>query len=273
MTLSPHPIVSAIVLNYRTPKEAVRCVQALLKQTIADRISIIVVDNHSEDDSIGTLRNRLSHFPNVRILESRENVGYARGNAVAIAQATGEYLLIINPDNELSPASVAAMIERLRRDSTIGIVAPKLVHDDGSVRSSARSFPSLFDVLIKRSPLQSLFPRKMERYLHARALPNREREVDWVVGTCMLMERSLYKHLGGFDERFFLFFEDMDLCRRCRKAGKRVVYFPEAVALDRKHRLSEGGPLSLITKRVGRAHIASAMRYFWKWRNVDLDLD
>ncbi|MBI1934188.1 glycosyltransferase, partial [Candidatus Peregrinibacteria bacterium] len=88
------PLVSAIVLNYRTPQDAVRCTEALMRQTIADALEIFVVDNHSCDDSIGVIRNRLTRFPSVHILESPRNAGYARGNALALTRAGGKYLLI-----------------------------------------------------------------------------------------------------------------------------------------------------------------------------------
>jgi len=280
------PLVSVIVLTYRTPEYAVKCVQALLAQTIlrlrsrsgpealqgrmagqvADRMEVIVVDNHSEDDSIGVLRNRLRHFPQVRVVESAVNRGYGRGNNFGASFARGEYLLIINPDNELPPDAVERFVRILEADPTIGILAPALVFGDGSVRDSARAFPTLFDVLVKRTALRRLFPRRMRRYLRADAPPAALADVDWVVGACLFLRLDFFRQLGGFDERFFLFFEDMDLCRRCRIAGKRVVYASSIVARDRKDRLSGEGVLSLLWKRTGRAHIASALRYFWKWK-------
>jgi GT2 family glycosyltransferase len=110
----------------------------------------------------------------------------------------------------------------------------------------------------------------VRKYLQADADPDGVRDVDWVVGACLLLRRSFYEELGGFDPRFFLFFEDIDLCRRCWLAGKRVVYFPRAVATDRKRRLSEGGVFRLLTKKTGRIHVMSALRYFRKWHGAAL---
>lgn len=261
------PLLTAIVLNYRAPKVAWRCIEALCNQTIADRMEILVVDNHSEDDSIGLLRNRARSSATVRIIETPNNIGYGQGNAAAIRQARGEFLLIINPDNILEPAGAENMIDVLRRDPRIGIVGPRLVHEDGTIRDSSRAFPTLADVLIKRTILRHLFPRRMERYLQqSKAETTAQRDVDWVVGACMLLRRDLYERLGGFDPRYFLFFEDIDLCRRCKDAGFRVIYLPTVRAMDQKKRLSEGGPISLLTKKTARIHLMSALKYFWKWR-------
>jgi GT2 family glycosyltransferase len=286
-----NPLISAIVLNYRTPRDIVACVEALKKslqpsvfslerkeipstqdaELKTQDLEILVIDNHSEDESIQWIRNRYRGDPIVRILESGTNRGYAGGNALAISQARGTYLLVINPDNTLKSGALRLMIEAMEKDPTIGIVAPKLIHEDGSVRDSVRRFPSPFDVLIKRSFLQKIFPGALRRYLALDEDPHRQRDVDWAVGACLLMRRDFYGMLGGFDDRYFLFFEDMDLCRRCWKAGKRVVYLPQAQALDRKKRLSEGGVWRLLTKRSGRAHITSAVKYFRKWGPTNRD--
>ncbi|HVW66289.1 MAG TPA: glycosyltransferase family 2 protein [Candidatus Peribacteraceae bacterium] len=259
------PLVSAIVLNYKSPRDAVSCVQALEKQTIADKLEIFVVDNHSEDESIGVIRNRLTELPHVRILESNANVGYGRGNEIGMRRAAGTYILIINPDNELLPESLEKMVAQMEKHPDIGIIAPKLMHDDGTVRDAARAFPSFLDVVIKRMAA-TLFPKRMDRYLQRDIDPDKERDIDWVVGACVLIRRELIEKIGGFDPRFFLFFEDMDLCRRAWNAGFRVHYLPSAVARDRKHRLSEGGFLTVLLHKTGRIHIKSAFQYFWKWR-------
>ncbi len=248
----------------------VKCVQSLAAQSIADRCEILIVDNHSEDDSIGIIRNRFGHLPQVKIIENRENAGYGKGNRLGVEHATGEFLLIINPDNELQHEALESMVSAMEADSSIGILSPKLTQEDGSVRDSFRTFPDLSDVVIKRTALRRLFPGRLRRYLQHDQDPNATRDVDWVVGACFLMRKDFYVELGGLDPRFFLFFEDIDLCRRCWMAGKRVVYFPQAEATDRKKRLSEGGIFKLLFKKTGRIHVQSALKYFWKWQGKPL---
>ncbi|MDD5041738.1 MAG: glycosyltransferase family 2 protein [Candidatus Peribacteraceae bacterium] len=265
--MEKRPLVSAIIVTTWSAQDAVKCVQALLQQTIASDLEILVIDNHSEDDSIGTLRVRFGHHPRVRLLESNRNRGYGAGNNYAAQFARGEYLLIINPDNELEPEGLERMVQTLRQDPSIGILAPKLEYPDGRVRESARAFPTLLDVLIKRTFLQYLFPGRLRHYLQTDAPDLPLRDTDWVVGACLFFRKDFFDQLGGFDQRFFLFFEDMDLCRRCLGAGKRVVFASSIVARDRKQRLSGGGFFSLLLKRTGRIHIASAVKYFWKWKS------
>ncbi len=261
--MQKHPRLSAIVLNYRSPRDTVKCVQALCKQTIASDMEILAVDNHSLDESIGFMRAQLSGLPGVRIIEENENLGYGRGNNAAAALARGEYLLIVNPDNVLPPDGAEAMIAALRSDESIGVVGPALVYPDGSLRPSARSFPSPKDLFEKR-----MFPLRWHRSYEAdraRLLSAPLVNVDWLVGACLLLRRDLFRELGGFDERFFLFFEDIDLCRRIHALGKKVIYLSSLKVLDRKGRLSGSNVLSLWTRKTTRIHLASAVKYFWKW--------
>ena len=261
-----NPLVSVLILNYRSPQPTVECVFSLLEQSIADRMEIVVIDNHSEDDSIGVLRNRLSGIPNVHIVESARNGGFGRGCNLGSHHARGEFILVNNPDKRLQQDGVEKLVEKMQSDESIGILAPALLHEDGTRRLSARAYPRPLDVIAKRTFLQHLFPKRVSQYLLLDEDLSHEREVDWIVGGSFLMRQSLFQELGGFDDRFFLFFEDTDLCRRCKEQGKRVVYFPEVHANDRINRLSEGGMWKLISTRVGRAHIASGFRYFGKWR-------
>lgn len=261
------PIVSAIVLNYRTPLDTLRCVDALTKQTIAPELETIIVDNHSGDASVAMFRNLLGQkLPSIHILETTANLGYGRANNLGAKSAKGEFILIINPDTTLESDALERMLTFLRAHPDIGILGPQLVLPNGNIRDSFRTFPTLADIFIKRTFLRFLFRKRMSEYLQWHEDPQKTRDVDWVVGACLLLRRDFFHELGGFDPRFFLFFEDTDLCRRCSLAGKRVVYFPEAKAKDGEHRLSSGGLFTIFTKKTVRLHLRSAVKYFWKWR-------
>lgn len=227
-------------------------------------MEILVVDNHSDDESIGFIRAQLSQLPHVRIIEQRNNVGYGRGNNAGAAYARGEYILILNPDNVLPPDGAEKMLSVLRNDPSVGVVGPALVYPDGSIRPSARRFPSPRDLLRKRifpAVWHAAYEKERRRLISAPSV-----NVDWLVGACLLLRTDLYRKLRGFDERFFLFFEDMDLCRRIHAMDKKVIYLSSLQVLDRKGRLSGSNILSLITRRTTRIHLTSAVRYFWKWR-------
>lgn len=261
--MTARPLVSAIVLNYRSPRDTVKCVEALREQTIANDLEILAVDNHSDDESIGFLRARLSGLPGVTIVETRKNLGYGRGNNAASRQAKGEYILIINPDNVLPKDGLERMLSYLKTHPESGIVGPALVYPDGAVRPSARPFPKLTDLLKKR-----LFPAKWQTQYDKDMADMQKKEavhVDWMVGACLLLKTDLYRALGGFDERFFLFFEDIDLCRRIKGRGLKVTYLPSVRVLDRRGRLSGSSILSLVTRKTTRIHLMSSLKYFGKW--------
>jgi len=243
------------------------CVRALLAQTIGDRLEVIVVDNHSDTDSIGILRRQLPGDSRVKIVETSRNLGFGGGYAAGARVACGTYILINNPVKMLPPSAVETLVGKMEAEPDIGILAPKLQFPDGSARFSARRFPLPIDVIANRTVLGRLFPHRVQRYLQSDISPDQERDTDWVAGGCVLMRRAFFEDLGGFDHRFFLFFEDIDLCRRCWLRGKRVHYYPTVAVADRQRRLSEGGVFSLLGTRVGRAHLLSAMKYFWKWRD------
>lgn len=260
-----NPLVSVLILNYRNPVATVACVQKFLEQTIFDRIEILVVDNHSDDESVGVLRNSLGHHPQVRIIETPGNHGFGFGYNTGAHYSSGKYLLINNPDKTMPSDGVERLLASIESDSSIGIIAPKLLHGDGTHRLSIRRFPHILDILSRRSILGKVCPHSLKRYLMMDRNMNETQEVDWVVGGCFMIPRALFLELQGFDERFFLFFEDTDLCRRVGNAGKKVLYDPSVVVQDKKRRLSGQSFLDLFFKKTGRIHISSALKYFWKW--------
>ena len=262
------PTVSVIILNYRSPQVAVNCVEALQKQSMVDNLEIILVDNSSEDDSIGVFRNRLSKWDNVQLVETPKNTGFGSGYNYGVRYASGKYLLINNPAKTLPDDGIERLVEKIESDDSIGILAPELRHPDGSHRLSPRKYPTPLDIVIKRTWLQHIFPKKVMQYLQTDRDPGTERDVDWIAGGCFMISKELFTSLEGFDDRFFLFFEDTDLCRRCNNAGKRVVYYPAVSGSDKKRRLSEGGTWMTLSTKIGRSHLTSAIKYFWKWRKA-----
>lgn len=169
--------------------------------------------------------------------------------------------MVINPDNRLEENGLERMIQKMKEDPTIGLIAPRLVYPDGTVRDSARRFPTVLDILRKRTFLGH-WSHMPETYISGSTDPV---NVDWIAGACFVMRKDFFQSLNGFDPRFFLFFEDTDLCRRIWAAGKRVVYWPAVTAKDRRERLSQGGVLSLLNKKTARIHLISGVKYFAKW--------
>lgn len=257
------PSISVLILNYRNPKATVACVNQFLEE---EGIEIFVIDNHSEDDSIGVIRNHFGSNERVRIIETPSNRGFGAGYNAGVSYASGEYIFVNNPDKLMQSGGLQTLMQQMETDSSIGIIAPKLLHGDGTHRQSIRRFPRIVDILSRRSVLGKLCPKALSQYLMLDADRDSTQDVEWVVGGCFMIRRDLFTELGGFDERFFLFFEDTDLCRRVRSLGKRIVYFPSVTVADKRDRLSGQSFWDLIFKKTGRIHILSAFRYFWKWR-------
>lgn len=252
------------MLNFRNPIATVACVRNLLLQSKADEMEIIVVDNHSDDESILYLRNNLKD-ERVRIVETPTNGGFGFGYNTGARYAHGKYLLVNNPDKQLQKDGALKLLARMEQDPGLGIIGPKILHPDGTRRLSMRRDPRPIDILARRSFLGRLFPSTLKRYLMLEKDPDSESIVEWVVGGCFLIPRGLFLGLGGFDERFFLFFEDTDLCRRCREAGKKILYYPVVVATDKRRRLSGETFSDLFLSKIGRIHMVSAVKYFRKW--------
>ncbi|HQE92863.1 MAG TPA: glycosyltransferase family 2 protein [Anaerolineae bacterium] len=187
---------------------------------------IIVVDNASHDGSVAMLRDA---FPQVSVIANAENRGFTGGNNQGLAAATGDFLLLLNPDTEIVGDALPRMVEYLQSHADVGMVGPQLLNPDNSVQSSRRHFPTLPVLFLESTWLEKFAPRKMLRYYYAQERPDDAiQEVDWVTGAAMLTRREVVNQVGGMDESFFMYSEELDWCRRIHDAGWRVVYFPEA---------------------------------------------
>lgn len=221
--------VSAIVVSWNVADYLRRCLESLRAEASLGALSceVIVVDNASTDGTVDVLR---SSFPEVRLLENRENQGFTRANNQGMAVASGTYLLLINPDAELLPGSLGAMVGYLDGHPDVGVLGPQLLNTDGSHQSSRRRFPTLATAFVESTVLQGYFPnaRVLRRYYCLDLPPDRPQEVDWLVGACLLVRRRAVEQVGVFDEQFFMYSEELDWSYRMKKAGWRVVYLPEA---------------------------------------------
>lgn len=200
-------------------------------------LEIIVVDNASHDDSVAVLRET---FPNVQVIANTENRGFTGGNNQGLAAATGDFLLLLNPDTEIVGDALPRMVEYLRTHPGVGMLGPQLLNPDGSVQSSRRRFPTLPVLFLESTWLEKLAPRKSLCHYYAKEQPdNLVQDVDWITGAAMLTRREVVAQVGGMDEGFFMYSEELDWCRRIREVGWRVVYFPEARVVHHEGKSSE----------------------------------
>jgi N-acetylglucosaminyl-diphospho-decaprenol L-rhamnosyltransferase len=230
------PDVTVIVVSWNTRERLERCLAALSLEAARGAVEIVVVDNGSNDGSQAMVTER---FPGVRLIQNRDNLGYGRAVNIGVKAGTGRSLLILNSDCELAPGALALMLERLDREPTAGGLFCKLLNPDGSLQPSVHErFPSpwgmLGDVIGLSSLRHAVYRRpSLHRWLLRATLQLHEQEwdVEWGGGACMLVRRSAFDTVGGFDERFFMYYEDIDLCHRLRDAGYRLLYAPAASAV------------------------------------------
>jgi hypothetical protein len=258
--------ISVIIVNYRTEGLLKQCLRGIaLAQPKDLTLETIVVDNASDDGSAAMVR---ANFPDVRLIVAETNRGYAAGVNLGTEVARGDVFFIMNPDLALFPGVLETSVQFLREHPGVGMVGPRLLNPDGTVQLSTRRFPSPMTPLLSRTPLGKLppFVRLLRRYLMVDWDHRSARPVDWVLGAAMVVRASAADSIGPLDEQFFLYFEDVDWCRRFWQKGWSVVYLPTVELVHYHQRLSAGGPVVGMFQQATRVHIRSAFRYFWKYR-------
>lgn len=264
--------LSIIIVNYRERGFLRQCLKGIRAAKINLSYEIIVVDNGSNDSSARMVRD---NFPEVVLEALPQNRGLAVGNNRGIAKAQGRYLLFLNADIAMFPGVVERLAEFLDSHPDVGLVAPKLLNPDHTVQVSCYRFPSLFVPVLRRTPLGKLSTAKrvLRNYLMLDWDHNKTQTVDWVLGACMLVRRSDLEAIGLMDERFFIYFEDVDWCRRFWQSGKKIVYFADAWLMHYHQRMSAESPgLAGVFQRVTRIHIQSAIKYFLKYGRKPLPI-
>ncbi len=205
---------------------------------VSCRAEVIVVDNASADGSVAMLQ---AEFPWVQVIANAQNLGFTRANNQGLARSQGRYVLFLNPDTEVRSDALRAMWDYAETHPAVGIIGPQLRYADGSVQSSRRRFPTLATFFLEATVVQRWWPRNrvLDRYYVLDRPDDAVSVVDWVVGACMLVRRTVLDQIGGFDEGFFMYAEELDLCRRAVMAGWQVVYLPTAVVMHYEGKSSE----------------------------------
>ena len=221
--------LSIVVLSWNVRDMLAECLRSLPGAAGAwwTRAEVLVVDNASIDGSAEMVREE---FPGVGVLALRENRGFSAGNNAGIRTSQGPFVLLLNPDTVARPGSIEALCEYMEGQPDVGVVGPRLRNADGSLQPSRRRFPTLMTALVESTPLQQLFPNAgvLRRFYMGDRPDGETQDVDWLSGAALLCRRETLEQVGLFDPGYFMFSEEMDLCRRVRDAGWRVVYLPEA---------------------------------------------
>ena len=255
--------LSIVIVTHNSLSPVENCLRSIENHPPGGEYEIIVVDNASGDGTPEMIRKS---FPFVRLIANRDNRGYSKGVNQAFLASSGRYFLILNPDIVVGEDSVDALVRFMDDKPDAGIAGSKLVFPDGTIQPSCRAFYTIRALFLRRTFLGKLFPRArvlrehlMSEYDHAEA-----REVDWIIGACMIVRREAVDKVGLMDERFFLYFEDTDWCYRMKQHGRQVWYVPDSAMVHLYERSSAKSVLS----RPFLLHMLSLMRYYEKWNAI-----
>jgi GT2 family glycosyltransferase len=218
-------VLSIIIVAYQSRGELPACLESIPREIGGEEVEVCVIDNSRDAD--GTLTLLRAVYPWVRAITPETNLGFGRANNRGLHATRGALVLFLNPDTVLRPGVIEALIARLRAEPGIGLISPRLELADGTMDLACRrGIPSVWDGFCRAAGLARWFPRT--RWFcgyNLTHLPERETyDVGAINGAFMLGPRDLITQLGGFDERFFMYGDDLDLCLRVRQAGRRIVY-------------------------------------------------
>jgi len=216
--------LSIIIVNYNVKEFLQNLLHSIEKASLNISHEIIIVDNASDDGSVELISEK---FPSVRLIANTENLGFGKANNQALKIASGKYLLLINPDTIVSEDTLDKMISFFENNSDAGLAGCKILNPEGSLQLACRrSFPGPWTSFCKVTGLSTLFPKSklFARYNLTYLDENKTYEVDAISGSFMMMRKETYDKVGGFDEEFFMYGEDLDLCYRIQQAGFKVFY-------------------------------------------------
>ena len=256
---TPAPAWAAVVVNYEAGPLLLACVESLLADTSAGTPEVVVVDNGSRDGSLDAVR--LAR-PAVRVVEPAANVGYAAAANRGTAVTSAPVVAVCNPDLELRAGTAAALLGRFAAEPDLAAIGPALRNPDASLYPSARAHASSTDAL-GHALLGRVWPRNRftRRYRQLDADWTAPRDVDWVSGAAVFLRRAAIDSVGGWDERYFMYMEDVDLCWRLRRLGWRVAYDPGGEAVHFQGASTAGRPYRMIVEHHRSVYRFAARRW------------
>ena len=261
--------LSIIIVNYKSKKKLLNCLESIYSSDSGGvNYEVILVENNSGDD----LSDVLSSKKDIKLILSKRNLGMGGGNNLGVKAASGEYILILNPDTVLKESAIKILLEYIRNNKDVGLVGPKLLYPDGSLQLSCARFPTFFVPILRRTFLGDYFKKTRDHFMMTDFSHDEIREVGWLMGSCLLFKRETSiseteKFYPMFDERYFMYFEDIDLARTFVSRNKKVVYNPSAVVIHNHSRESAKHPwyIALLKDKLTWIHIISWFKYFIKW--------
>jgi N-acetylglucosaminyl-diphospho-decaprenol L-rhamnosyltransferase len=261
--------VSVIVTHYRSPDDLARCLSTLQRLPGAQHLEVLVADSDAQDGTAEVVRR---NHRSARYIPVPLNCGYAALVNIGMTATARPFMLVINADILLSADAIPELLRHLLDNPDVGIVGPALQYGSGAAQVSAFAFYRPHTILCRRTPLgRTRWGRaELKRFELADEVSNaravgRPIDVDWLMGAIVLVRRSAVLESGRLDERYFLYFEDVDWCLQFWRKGWRVVYLPTVSCTHRWSRAShKGGLLGLLVNPLTRRHLRSCVRFFWR---------
>ncbi|MGB2957763.1 MAG: glycosyltransferase family 2 protein [Bacteroidota bacterium] len=222
--------LSIVIVNMNTWHVLQKCLRSVYRETPNLDFEVIVVDNASSDGSSDRIREE---FERVRLIQSSDNIGFAAANNRGLSVASGNYILLLNPDTEIRDQAILKVVRFMDSRPDVGIAGCKLVFSDGTIQQSLRSFPSVWNLFAESTFLYRIFPKTklFGNYYMTHFDYLSPRQVDWLCGAFLMMRRAVREEIGFLDEQFYMYSEEVDYCYRARQAGYSIWYFHEAVVL------------------------------------------
>lgn len=233
------PLFSIVIVTFNNAPHIVPCLQSLVREFESFDHEVILIDNHSSDDTINQVKPFIKNVSNSHawtFIKNSVNVGFTKALNQGLKKCKGRYILVLNPDTRVTPGSIKILLGILEQDSSVGVVAPQLIYPDGKVQPSCRRFPKHRDIVFEILGLSRLFKTsalfngwKMGDFDHSA-----RKSVDQPQGACLLFRRKLLEEAGYWDEAFPMFFSDVDWCLRVKQHGWQIVFEPRAKVIHYK---------------------------------------
>ena len=248
--------ISIIIVNYNTAGLLQNCIHSILDNTKGLDCEVIVVDNHSTDGSQNMLRKM---FPQVLLFHNKENLGFSRANNLGYSHSKGKYLLFLNSDTLILDSAIEKMINYLKAHPQVGLVGPKILNYQHQPTRSYMRFLDIKTLFLGSKYFKFFFDVEKYRMHFSSYDFSSIQHVPWVSGACLMVKRNIFQKAGLFDESYFLYFEDMDLCLQIQNLGYRIVYLPTAGIVH-----LFGGSSSGRSEQLNQVHKNSMLIYFKK---------
>lgn len=208
--------VSVIIVTFNSEETIKRCLEAVFKNNPAE---VLAVDNNSQDKT----REEIKKFgKSVILIESLENLGFAKACNLAASKASENYFFFLNPDTEILNDALDKLLEFAENHSEVGLIAPRLIKKNGEIQPSVKKLPTLLGVICE------YYLRQKGSYHEFIPKSENPVEVEAVYGAAMLVKKDIFQKIKGFDEKYFIYYEDLDLCRKIKNIGKKIIYYPDA---------------------------------------------